>query len=1162
MYLFKKLLFCLILSATCLPSTIKGNSILEIESGRYFGYLDNAEYLTEFMVENVTKSEATGNVTVRDSNTRTTINAPFKFILDGGEIESVSISHRIFREVIFSEFTGLHSFSGKCIVGVSSKESEKPLYACLWLDRSQNENPAQFKKNRVVEIQEPDSYFIQHWITEDGLASNHCLDLIQSSDGTMWFATNDGLSQYDGVSWKTYSKATNPELEGSTFTAIAESPLKYLVVAVKDSGIYKLSNDNFELLHKTKDQKETLIKDLYIDKENNTYFNLNSKTTCLLDRNGRFVSWELDDFNADPIVSKQSKIYLTSQIINDKGEIMMSTNQGLKILNPESGKLRTFVKSISPTKAIKHLSDNSYVASFSDDLMVFDKKDVILKSYSIPDGHNLAAIFPRNSGGFWGASTRNLFLFKRGKLKSFNQLEKHIKKISTIYEDFEGGIWIAGAHNGVARIRTPKIQFRKFEESNLGIQPRSISASDSTGIVFSTPLNIGRLRNESLPLKMKVISDTILHEALGKSVSKPDAYWVGVSNIHNSADNTKSNIKNKVPILGYVEKNKIESFYWSELNNGLGQVYSVCDSGTSGIWMATNKGVIIFQNNEFNYWPPPEKLQSKQIICIYKEPDTNTVWLGGDDTGMIKLNDGGIDIINKGNSSLKSNTITSIFKDSKGVVWAGTDNGVCLVYGEHYKELRMSPKTENKTVRTIIEDDEYNIWIGLSNGISCVINQGKNHFETAAKATIISFGKLDGLINTSILPDYYPVSCKSNDGRLFFVTENGLAIIDPEVLLKTTKPVPIQLKSLSFPEKGRNILRNIPISADTKSIDLPPPASEFLKIKYSRSSFNNAGEILFRYRIPEISDEWITTWNQKEAILTNLDPGKYTFEINSINRHGLLDPQIASLDIQIQPYFYQTLFFKIAIIIAVSSGLWFSHRRIVAVNTKIKDLEKVKELEEERSRIARDMHDEVGSSLAQIRLLAERQKSLDINGSGKSELNERIAGAALKSSETLREIIWSLNPKKSGYDDFCNYIRMVGTQIFEDSVIQFQFHSEGPSQHIHFSSLVRRQLTLIIKGIMSNTLQHSRSKLCQCEISLERDSLMISCYDDGIGFEEENISEDSLGLQFIKERVESMHGTFVVHSSIGKGTKCKVKIPYNTSGIHIIGNRSHDFKYN
>ena len=227
---------------------------------------------------------------------------------------------------------------------------------------------------------------------------------------------------------------------------------------------------------------------------------------------------------------------------------------------------------------------------------------------------------------------------------------------------------------------------------------------------------------------------------------------------------------------------------------------------------------------------------------------------------------------------------------------------------------------------------------------------------------------------------------------------------------------------------------------------------------------------------------------------------------------------------------------------------WYYQEKQIAVQKLESALlaeKMLNQLNTERSRIAADMHDDMGAGLSRMRYLsaAIQQKVQDENIHG--ELDKLISSSD-ELVDRMNEIIWTLNSSDGTLEDTLYYIRSQCSEMLDGAGVEFQFSIPEIIPHYIISSEEKRNLYLVVKEAVHNAIKHANAALIKVDCLLS-DRVEFIVTDDGIGFDTESVLKKGNGLHNYKKRIQQLKGTYQLISSPGSGTQITFSIPLMTS---------------
>jgi signal transduction histidine kinase len=274
---------------------------------------------------------------------------------------------------------------------------------------------------------------------------------------------------------------------------------------------------------------------------------------------------------------------------------------------------------------------------------------------------------------------------------------------------------------------------------------------------------------------------------------------------------------------------------------------------------------------------------------------------------------------------------------------------------------------------------------------------------------------------------------------------------------------------------------------------------------------------------------------QRSLVFPGLAPNDYVFRIKASNNDDVWNEQGASIPIVISPPFYKTWQF-IGMMVLVAGGIIAA-----AYNFRTRQQLAVERL---RVRIASDLHDDVGSSLSGIALMSDLVRSHLPEGTKDHHHLNKVSASARNTAETLRDIVWVINPEHDNAEDILLRMKAVADMLLVKSQLSFSAPSNGLSGLLNME--YRRNLLLIFREILNNTAKHAQAKNVAISIATNENLLTLQIVDDGIGFDVEAVrAKGGHGLFTQQHRAEKINGTIDIKSAPGKGTTTTlvVKIP-------------------
>jgi len=465
--------------------------------------------------------------------------------------------------------------------------------------------------------------------------------------------------------------------------------------------------------------------------------------------------------------------------------------------------------------------------------------------------------------------------------------------------------------------------------------------------------------------------------------------------------------------------------------------------------------------------------------------------------------------------------------DRTGNVWAATQGGG-LVRIEHPESesprfVRYTTREGLTTdsLRCVTEDEEGRILIGTSRGIDRL---------DPGTGGVRSFSTEDGLPNNLVF-----VCHAASDGALWFGTLHGLARYQPPPEESERPPrvlitaVAVAGEPVPLPDRGVETLGELVLT----------PRQRSLRVDFVGVSLALGRDVRYQHRVLGASEEWSAPSPERGVQLAALAPGRYRFEVRAVTRDGGLGANVAALDLRVLPPFWRRAWFLALLALALAAAAW------LAVRVRIARLLAV---ERARSRIASDLHDDVGSSVSRIGLLGElaRRRLRDEPEAAESILGQ-IGQEASELAEATSDIVWSIDPRRDDLGSLVVRLRRFAADLLEAKEIGLAFEAPAEASAVSLPPEIRRALYLTLKEAIHNVAKHSGATRARVRIEAGGGELRAEVSDDGRGIDparaEQAAAEGRHGLGGMIARAAGAGGAASIEAAAGGGTVVRLRFP-------------------
>lgn len=467
-----------------------------------------------------------------------------------------------------------------------------------------------------------------------------------------------------------------------------------------------------------------------------------------------------------------------------------------------------------------------------------------------------------------------------------------------------------------------------------------------------------------------------------------------------------------------------------------------------------------------------------------------------------------------------------------GGVLVGGDKGIARFEGTRFRSLRAGPGAPLDRIAGIIETARGETWL---NGIAGIARVATRDLDAAfdrpgslPRWQVFDFA--DGVPGLAQQDSYTPTAIDGPDGRIWFITNHGIAWIDPTALHRNPLPPPVVIRALRADGHDTAIAPGLKLAAGTSS----------LQIDYTALSLAVSERVRFRYRLDGVDTGWVDPGERRQAFYTKLGPGKYVFRVIAANNDGVWNTTGARLDFEILPTFVQTPTFIALVLILAAAVLWLLYSiRLRQMSVRIRA--RLEERLGERERIARELHDTLLQGFQGLMLRFQAATERIPPGEPARTMME----AALDQADTVlvegRDSVRGL--RTAAVRDLSATFVAVAAQA-GDPAVKFEVVVEGHPRPLH--PVVATEITRIGSEAIVNAFRHARAGRIDVHIGYPRNALALKIVDDGQGIDEAILEagrKGHFGLTGMRERAALIRGEFSLSSRLGAGTEVALTVP-------------------
>jgi signal transduction histidine kinase len=446
----------------------------------------------------------------------------------------------------------------------------------------------------------------------------------------------------------------------------------------------------------------------------------------------------------------------------------------------------------------------------------------------------------------------------------------------------------------------------------------------------------------------------------------------------------------------------------------------------------------------------------------------------------------------------------------------------------------------NNGVFSILEDARGNLWMSSNRGIYRASRRQLNDFADGKtqQITCVSYGKQDGLLNIECNGGRQPAGYKMKDGKLWFPTQGGVAVVDPESVPINRMPPPVVIESCLLGRDEVDFRQGVEIA----------PGKENLEIRYTGLSFINPEGVRFKYKLEGLDKDWVDAGTRRVAYYAYLPPGRYTFKVIAANSDGLWGTEAAAVSILVIPPFWRTWWFVSLVGTSIAgAALLAYHYRLRQVKRAHAAQEAfsrqlIQSQESERKRIAADLHDGLGQNLL---IIKNRALLGTMNSEAHQAFKEQfdmISASASQAIDEVRQIAYNLRPYHLDQLGLTNAIEVMIEKVAASTTIHMTA-SISPIDEL-FSKEDEINIYRVVQECLNNVVKHASATEAQVRVKRDGHAIHITVEDNGRGFvpNGRRAGRRGLGLTGMSERVKMLGGLHKIDSAAGRGTTVTIRI--------------------
>lgn len=944
------------------------------------------------------------------------------------------------------------------------------------------------------------------WLTENGLPQNTVHAIAQTQDGYIWIGTEEGLARFDGVKFSIFDKQNTPEIKSNYIRSLLADRQGALWIGTAQ-GLVRMLNGKFTLFTRDDGLPSETIHAVYEDRERNLW-------VATANGLGLLKSGGLTTFTTKERLISGS---IQALLEDSDAALWIATPYGVGRI--KDGKFTNYtVRDGLAGNSVRAIQqDRNGRIWFGSLGGLTSLEGNRFTTYTTRDGlpnDRVISLQPDRDGGLLIGTAGGLCRFSDGRFTGFNAGEAlATSTILSLLEDLEGNVWIGTESGGINLLKETKFTTYTVRNGLSSDLVKSIYEDHEGSIWIGTDgggLNL--LRNGKLnayTTRDKLSSNVVLSLA-GDNAGN---LWVGTPDGLNRFSQGKFTTYTSADGLA---NNDVRSIYLDRRGN---------------LWIGTRGGLTRMRNGVFKTFTEVDGLPNDLVNTLYEDSKGN-LWIGTFG-GLARLTNEEFTSFTTADG-LSSDAVISLHEDSDGTLWIGTNGGgLNRMRDGKFTTYTTSNGLLDDVVYRILEDGQNNLWLSCRKGIFHISKKELDEFAKGTIASIapVAYGTADGMMTRECSGGGDPAGWRGSDGKLWFPTIKGVAMIDPGRLRTNSHAPPVVIEQIRIDEQS---------FAPSERLELPAGTTRF-DLYYTAPSFVAPEKVRFKYKLDGFDQDWIDSGTRRIAYYTNLRPGAYTFRVIASNNDGVWNQTGAAVSLYLKPYFYQTYWFYAVCLLVLVMLAWLLFRlRVRGMQAQFSAVLG------ERTRIAREIHDNLAQEMSglsvQLEVVARTmppgaEAAMSALDHARRQVRHGIAEA--------RRYVWELRSPALENNDLPTALAETARRLTHDTAIHAQVEVNGTFRPLAQS--VEGNLLRIGQEAINNAVKHAHAQRILVNLVFDARRVQLIVRDDGRGFDHHvNGRDGHFGLIGMRERAQQIGGTLSIQSSDQSGTEVVADVPLSS----------------
>ena len=962
-------------------------------------------------------------------------------------------------------------------------------------------------------------FLIQNWTREHGVPGTTVTAVSQTPDGYLWLGTFAGLARFDGVRFVTLDLRQKAGVPNNSISSLKTDQEGNLWIATSGGQLVRMNQGKFTAyLPPSRQTADRYVQKIAEDP---------SGAIWALNYEGG-----LSRLTGDSFQEVSTPIGMLGLVSGVNRQVWAATPE--ELLAPVNGRLQSVWGASQDPKfrvtALASARDGGCWVAANGQVRLF-KDGEMLAARAVVEGKDAAILgfLEDRTGGLWlGTYGEGVVVLEPdGRTKRLGRKEGLPSDlVRCLFEDRESNLWAGLEGRGLARIR--RAMYLSYGQAE-GLSDETVLCACEGG---EGDIWVGTNGDGVYRIQQERIQHFGANEGLTNQFvwalrqDRAGKVWAGTwgSGLY-----------------------RLEGSQFIDASREFGLtpvVLALHEDAKGTLWLGQRTGpervIEAIEHGRRRTFAVPGSFPRVEVRSIAETRD-GSLWFGTSEEGLLRLKDGHFQRYGA-DEGLPAGSISTLHVDDEGALWlAVAEVGLVLWEQERFFPVKAAAELLGQNLNQITDDGLGHLWCGTRSGVVRVKKADLRHLAHGEKKPLEwrRFSKADGLPGNECSGGGF----RARDGRLWFPTLTGIAVVDPRHITAEPPPPTVVIEEVFLSVKSFHDRRDV--SKAASAVLEIPAGTASLEVGFTALSFAAPENVRFRYQLVGSDDVPVDAGTTRLARYNRLPPGKYEFQVAARTESGGWGEVTSNLALMVLPHYWQTSWFRLLALVAALGATAGIARVLILrrVERRLAILERQHALEAERSRISQDLHDDLGTSLIEIKFLSTVAGSATSSAAEVKSYLADINNKSLELVKALDEIVWAVNPKNDSLRNLVNYLCLFAQEFLRTASVQCRLDVPPGMPDLPLNAEQRHTLFLVVKEALANAAKHSAASEVRLRVALRDSRLALIIEDNGRGFDTAALKPGRNGLKNIDSRMQHLGGRASIRSVPNEGTRVELELP-------------------